>query len=563
MPEEIAIKYRQADITPFWKKLPFFFLFPFRFGPLIFMACIIAASALAGITLGGFGLAFKGFLVYLGLRYSFNVLELFSKGRFEGESVDYTLWGPEKRPAKLGLVIALFITVGINLGNVMLDSRLAKDVRAQEVIIDRYKKEHAAEIAQREQEMAAYKQRVAEVAAARARAPKPEAYAGSGDEDSDSPASSGGGSVAAAEFESMEPAPDAGPSRGDILQSNVPGFGDPLWFRLQPVSFWFVMVVLSLLLPSAAILIALEDKFFKSLNPLFVLHFVQTMGSAYFALWAFFLAIAGSRQLVLSVGSQLSPAVSFPIEMGVATYLALVLFAIMGYALYQFHQELHLDVDVDFDEHRQAGGAEGIAKAGSARAALQEAAPKDPLERKLQPLLADGKVKEAIAEVKDFMRYDRYDAALNTRLHGLYALQGDPAVTLEHGHQWLTALARAGQGKEALAALRKLMALDPAFAVQDGDVVLPTATAAAQASDPALAADLLRNFDKRFPKHKDTPAVFFLGAKLLSEQSRQHEKAAKILRAVLAHFPDHAVAEEARTYLAVLESMLAKAHPAA
>jgi outer membrane protein assembly factor BamD (BamD/ComL family) len=88
------------------------------------------------------------------------------------------------------------------------------------------------------------------------------------------------------------------------------------------------------------------------------------------------------------------------------------------------------------------------------------------------------------------------------------------------------------------------------------------ATAAMQARETALAADLLRNFDKRFPKHKDTPGVYFLGARLLSEQSRQHEKAAKILRAVLAHFPDHAVAGEARTYLTVLENLLAKA-PAA
>jgi hypothetical protein len=44
----------------------------------------------------------------------------------------------------------------------------------------------------------------------------------------------------------------------------------------------------------------------------------------------------------------------------------------------------------------------------------------------------------------------------------------------------------------------------------------------------------------------------------LSEQNRQHEKAAGILRAVLAHFPDDAVAGEAKTYLSVLEKMLVR-----
>jgi hypothetical protein len=294
MAEELEVKYHQGNITPFWKKLPFFFLFPFRrLSPLIFMACIVAASALAGIVMGGFGLAFKGFLVYLGLRYAFNVLELFARGRFEGESVDHTLWGPEKRPAKLGLVITLFVVFGISFGNVMLDSRLAKDPRAQDVIVERYNKEHAAEIAQREEAMAAYKQHLAEVQAARGRAPKPDAYSGS-DEDSDSQ----GSAVAEAEA-MMEPAPESGPGRADILQNNVPAPGDPLWTRLQPMSYWLVMFVLSLVLPAAAIIIALEDKFFKALNPFNVVYLVQTMGSAYFVLWGFFLAIAGTRHAVL------------------------------------------------------------------------------------------------------------------------------------------------------------------------------------------------------------------------------------------------------------------------
>lgn len=558
MPEEIAVKYRQENITPFWRKLPFFFLFPFRFGPLVFLACIVAASALAGIALGTFSLMLKGFLVYLGLRYSFNVLELFAKGRFEGESVDHTLWGPEKRPAKLGLVLALFIVLGISLGNTVLASRIAKETRVQDQIIERYNKQHAAEIADRQRLQEAFNKRMdrMESMAAAARRMAADSGADAGDADE---GDAGSAPHVPPELEAeADPAPDPGPTRAAILEGNFPHFSDPLWMKLQPAWYWMVMVLLSLLLPAAAIVIALEDKFFKALNPVNAVYLIQAMGSAYFALWAFFLAIAGTRQMVLTAGSSWPTVVSFPLEMAVATYLALVLFAIMGYALYQFHQELHLDVEVDFDDHRQAGGAEAIAKAGSARAALRDVGPQDPLERKVQALLAQDNVKEAIAEVRDHMRYDRFDAALNTRLHALYALQGDAAATLAHGQQWLTSLARAGDGTQALVALRALIGLDPAFRAEDGDVVLPAATAAYQAHDHLLAADLVRNFDKRFPQHKDTPAVFFLGARLLSEQMRQHDKAAKILRAVLAHFPDHSVAGEAKMYLSVLEGMLAK-----
>lgn len=554
MSEELTIKYKQAAITPFWHKLPFFFLFPFRVGPLIFMACIVAASALAGLALGGFGLVFKGFLVYLGLRYAFNVLELFAKGRFEGHSVDHRLWGPEKRPAKLGLVIALFIAGAITLGNVVLDARLANNTAAQERVVEQYKLSHAREMEALRLEQQAYDDQMAAAQAAIGSSPPLPL-----DGDAQEPEDTGQNTqptIPDATPEALRP--HSGPSRAEMLEAAKPSFSDPLWFKLQPKWYWALLLLVSLVLPSAAIVIAMEDKFFKALNPALVVYFIQSIGSAYFALWAFFLAIAGARQFALTAGQNLPMGLGFPLEMALATYLALVLFEMMGYTLYQFHQELSLDVDVDFDDHRQAGGAEAIARAGSANVAIHGAAPANPFEHKLHALLKDGKVKEAIAEVKDHMRYDRYDPALNARLHALHVQDGDTAATLAHGQQWLSALARAKQTRQSVEALRTLLAIDPDFAVADGDVVLPTAQAALDMRDAALAVKLLKGFDKRFPQHADLPAVLFLGAKLMSEKMRQHDKAATLIRSVLTRFPDHAIAGEAKAYLSVLESVAAK-----
>ena len=549
MDSKLDIKYRQEDIAPFWHKLPFFFLFPLRTGPLIFLACILAASALAGLVLGAFGLVFKGILVYFGLRYGFNVLELLARGRLEGESVDHTLWGPEKRPAKLGLVFVLFIALGITLGSWAVDARLAKDAKAQQLVIDRYNREHAAELAQREREREAfYKRQGLEAAPGAAPAEPAEEHA-----DANEPAP-----PALAASEAAQAPPDVGPSRADILRSIRLEPSDPLWFKLLPPWYWGVMLLLSLMLPSATIVIALEDAFFKSLNPAFVLHFMRAMGAAYFVLWTFFLLIAGTRQIVLTIGENWRPVLRFPVEMGLSTYLALVLCALLGYTLYQFHQELHLDVDVDFDTHRKAGGAEAIAQAGSARAALRKSGPREPLERRVQALVEADKLPEAIAEFKDGMRYARLDPELNTRLHGLYLRQGQREETLAHGQQWLTALTEAGAAKESLAALRALLKIDPAFVVQDGNAILPLADIANKQGDRELAVSLVRGFDKRFPRHTDTPGVVFLAAQLMSEHARQHEKAIHLLRALLANFPEHAVVAQAKTYLAVLERMLAK-----
>ena len=574
MSEEIEIEYKQAAITPFWQKMPFFFLFPLRSGTLIFIGCLVAASLVAGFAPGRLGLMSKGFLVYLGLRYAFNVLELFAQGRFEGHSVDHTLWGPEKRPAKLGMLIVLYLTVGFLLGNVLVQNRVASNPAVQEQLLDLYKKDHADEIAQREREQAAFNERYG----------MPTASSPGADNNNERTADNAGqagtdNGTAAGDNKEAEPGaasaeadrrndtrPAVAPSpygegvtREDILFQYQPKPPQPLWFKLLPAWYWLLMGVLSLMLPAAAIVIALEDRFFKALNPAHVIFLVKAMGSTYFVLWALFLAIAGARQFALTAGAGLPLAVRFPLEMGVSTYLALVLFAMMGYALYQYHQELSLDVAIDFDSHRKAGGAEAIGRAGSANAAIRAAEPSDPLERKVQALLAEGKVDEAIAEVKDRMRYDRYDADLNNRLHTLYVQKADQSITLAHGQQWITALARANRGKAAFDALNAMLAIDPGFTVQDGDAILPITQVAVQRREFEQALNLMRDFDKRYPKHKDTAALLYLNAKVASEYQRKHEKAVKLLRVVLTHFPEDPIVAEAKVYLHVLEKIMGQA----
>ena len=550
--EELEIRYDQARITPFWRKLPFLFLYPFRFGPLVVLLALVAASALAGMALGSFSLVFRGLLVYVGLRYAFNVLDLFARGRFEGESPDHSLWGTEKRPAKLGLLIALFLSACAMLGNFALERRLARDAGAQERLAALYRQDHARELRSFALEHQEWEQRRAERAARLVAPPRPaQAYGSQEPEEPSEPVPP----LAAAELEADDPEPSYGITREQMVREYHPRLGDALWFQLQPPWFWLAAILLSFVLPAGAVVIALEDRFFRALNPLNVFHLVGAMKGAYFVLWGFFLLIAGARHAAFTVGEHWPAMVRLPVEMALVTYLGFVLFALMGYALYQHHQELHLEVDVDFDGHREAGGAEAIAGAGSARAAVA-AAPQDPWERKLQALEAAGQYREAIAEVKDRMRYDRHDLALNARLHGLYVRLGDRDVILTHGQQYLAALARARQGAQALQVIRALQALDGSFQPQEPDIVLPAATAALQQGDARAASALLRGFDKRFPQHPDTAGVFFLGARLLSEQSRQHAQAARILKALLQRFPEHPVAGEARTYLEVLEKAL-------
>ncbi len=492
----IEIKTTQRAIEPFWSRLPFLFRAPLQPAPLIFLGCLVVASALAGLVLGPFGLVFRGMLIYLGLRYGFNLLDLYRKGRFEGESPDHSLWGPEVRPAKLGLVIAIYVLIGAMLGNWAVASRVTSNPAAQKLVLETYKAEHAADLkamkVERDEQRDQLQQAAREVAVASAeeRAAEEADRAWLARERTERRAE------IAAELEALEQAETAsgeyGRAREDILREFRAESGSALWFKLLPAWWWIAMLALSLMLPASTLVIAIDDEFFRALDPTWVPHFMRAMGSAYFVLWLFFLLIVGSRQMVLSAGADWPAFLRLPLEMGLGGYLGLVLCALLGYVIYQFHQELHLDVDVDFDTHRQAGGAAAIARAGSARAAVQQADPKTPLERHVQQLVAQGKLAEAIAEVKDEMRYDRLDPELNTLLHTLYLRGSDSAATLAHGQLWLKALVRAGQVREAGKGLRRLLTIDSNFVVEDAAARAALAQLAQAQGDHALIATLSR-----------------------------------------------------------------------
>ena len=227
----------------------------------------------------------------------------------------------------------------------------------------------------------------------------------------------------------------------------------------------------------------------------------------------------------------------------------LALFAMMGYALYQYHQELGYDVKVDFD---------------SLRKKEQKAADttKDPLMRQINGLVADGKTEEALRMVLDGMRYDRTNVDLNAKAVELYLAQGDKAKAAIHSQNQLKGLVAARQMPKALAHLGKLKQLDPIF-MPDADSRLPLAEAAYAARDAKTAVELVKGFDKQFPNHADIPGVYFLGARVTSEHARDDVKATLILMTLLKRYPDSPVAKDAKQYLEVLKKMAPAPKPAA
>ena len=478
------VVFYKDGITPFWKKLPEFFRFPFHAGPMVVILSLSAMSAF-----GAFFMLINGLAVYLFLRYAFSVMEQASNGDFRPDSPDVNVWGgTDRRPLKQAVVTFVYIAILIGL--------------------------------------ASYSMRPAPATEATVRnAPVPTAAAAT-------PAS-----TEADDDEDAAPAPGASRYSRAALDDEPPA--PPM---VLPGWFWLVALLCAIPLPAAFMVIAVEDSLTRALNPLTTFQYVGAMGGGYFILWAFFVPIIALRMALGSLLPDMAMFIKLPILFAVGSYLLLALFTMMGYCMYQYHQELGYAVKVDFDAHRREE-----AKA----AAPVPAKPVDPLTRKIDDLVAANKVDDAIRVVQDEMRFEKLSPDLNERLHKLLVLKGDNAAIVKHGPQYVKALVKGQRSPLALKTVALLKTLDAAYE-PEADVLLGLAEGAFQARDYAKAVALVKGFDKRFPGHADIPGVYFLGARIMSEHAHDQASAMKILKALLQRFPEATVAPQAKQYLEVL-----------
>ncbi|MFZ6760418.1 tetratricopeptide repeat protein [Undibacterium sp. Ji50W] len=533
------IKVYQDDITPFLQRLPAFLLFPFRPAPLFMMAGLSAVSAVTVFTSG----LFRGVLMLFFLRYAYAVMEMAAMGKLDPKWDDITVFGnKDKRPYKQNLVFLLyfvlvFITASYAIRVDTPKEAPAVSAGAASLAAPSTTSRASTSPGQTEQRRNAQDDE---------------------DDDAETPRATG-------QYDMNATKADDATSRKIAMQEQALTYGTAntvaeeaprdipgrKWDRFldRDVHFakWFYVLALlfAIPIPAAVMVLALEDDTLRALNPLTSLFFIRAMGMSYFIVWALFglamLTIASVRHL-LPAG--LSPFASIPLVTFINFYLILATYSMMGYVLYQYHQQLGMAVEVDFDAQRTHEEA--------------SAAPvsSDPFMQRIDALLLKGEVDAAIRLLEDEMRYDRNNLGMNERLYQLLQRKDDEKRILDQGRRYMLALSKATYHEKALHLLENLKQRDPAFDIQ-ADNVLQMAGTAFAARDFKGAMTLIQGFDKKYPGHADIPAVYMLAARLSGDHFRKYAQAISILNVILQRHPDAAVAKDAASYLETMQKAMA------
>ncbi|MDN5924369.1 MAG: hypothetical protein L0H70_05155 [Xanthomonadales bacterium] len=307
-----------------------------------------------------------------------------------------------------------------------------------------------------------------------------------------------------------------------------------------------VALLLAFALPGIIITLALEQSVLRSLNPGKWLAVITRIGWPYLAAFGLCVVVLLSETQAKGWVAQLMPAAMASVLIAIiGNYAMLVGFHLMGYLVYQYHDALGFDA-----AGPQATGP--LARPDPDQDVLDEAA----------QLVRDGHPEAATACLRSHLRGRGGTPKVHQQYRKLLHLSGDQAGLLKHGQEHVSTLMAQDKDREALALVRDCQTLDPKFGPPHAEQVTRLARLAADSGQAKLALSLLSGFHQRFPKSPDIVRNYVLAATLMHEHLGQDAKAHSLLSSLKSNNPDKALMPQINETFAMIEKMMAAAHPA-
>lgn len=306
-----------------------------------------------------------------------------------------------------------------------------------------------------------------------------------------------------------------------------------------------VGLVLAFAMPGAIISLAIDENFWHALNPATWLAIAARLGGAYFAMLALCVVIMFSQANAQAFIALLLPLpVAHVAAAFVSTYAVFATFHLMGYVIYQYHEDLGYEVTRPQKLHdHNADPDQGL---------LDEVA----------QMVLDGDTEAAEAKLANQLRVRGGTAKVHAQYRKLLQLRRDVAGLSRHGNEYLAILLAQNQEKAALDLVRECVAIDPDFAPSHADAIRPLARRAAETAQVKLAVQLLSGFEQRHPGHADIAANGLAAAKLLAEKLGDDAAARTLLagvRPVIGNDPLRQEIEQYQQFLDRLAAPTAKA----
>ncbi|HXH71262.1 MAG TPA: hypothetical protein VNI58_00385 [Mariprofundaceae bacterium] len=302
------------------------------------------------------------------------------------------------------------------------------------------------------------------------------------------------------------------------------------------------LVGLTIIFPAMIMVLGVTRSFFQAISPMQLIEMVRMIGPSYLGLVGMLILLVGaSSALMMLLGPTVTPSnflVIIVVADFISSYYSIVMFHLMGYVIYQFHEELGVKPEVEYEP--AAGKKKSAEPAGLSPVA------------KAQLLVQEGHPEVAKPFIAKHLSNDM--SAQQIQLHELYLKLlkqlGEHEDLGRVGGDYILSLMEHGHGKKALQIFRLCYEVDPQFQLNHAEHTHSLMQAAQKASDYDLMLALANNFAKRFPTYPGLFELYLSVARVLHEHFKRDKQASSILQSLITKFPQHEGIQQAKMALA-------------
>jgi len=299
---------------------------------------------------------------------------------------------------------------------------------------------------------------------------------------------------------------------------------------------WGLGLVLYLLfmfaLPASMMWLGVSDSLLEALDPRTLVFIIGQLGSAYVLLDFFLLMLSGSSAAAfLLIWRWVPPSLAIPVFFGLQLYFGLVMFNMIGYVLYQYHDRLGLEVHRSV-ETRKPDDKELIAQ-----------------------LVEENRIEDALGVAYEAQRLSPDDLDAQDRYHKLLLLAKKADKVLSHAQRFIPLLLRKQRNARAMEVYAACRNTKDDFRMESAANQLELARGAAAQRDDRAVMRLLLQFDRRYPESSEVPGAWLLQAKTMADRINQDQAAMPPLRRWHRTCRKRADGKAGQRYLTVLQNM--------
>lgn len=300
-------------------------------------------------------------------------------------------------------------------------------------------------------------------------------------------------------------------------------------FAVAMLFGWLAIIFFLLalfLLPASIMTLAFSRSLGQALSPGELFRMVRATGWGYVALLAcLFLLNGGSSTALQWFGQGLPPQQLMALSMLLQYYFMFVMFNLMGYLLFQYHDRL---------------GYEPLGH-------MDAAEPTDPAHATIQQFIDEENYDAAIAELKRLVQRDNNSLETRLWLHRVARAASDDRTLLGNAGGLIEDLIDAGRARDATEVYRACQDIDPQARPARASDYYPLANMMLSANEPGRVLRLANGFHRNFPDSEELPRLYLMVAQIMADQRQQPQQARKLLDFVARRFPNHPEARKAAT----------------